>query len=186
MSQNASVPEDSKIILPSKIRFSQDSILNKFSVGLDRELIGVVLDRILSRDEKLLQRILANMQVARCKKPGHEGLWFTVNNRSLWVLKQLELLGMIKEPITVEIDSNGIDNRRFTTRNNGECIEVRGDNVGGRRAKAAPFWRYRTQRQGLRAGADGAMDDEYDSDEYYEGDVSAAVAYESARIMISI
>ena len=181
MDQDTSVPVDSKItILPSNIRFSQDSILNKFSTGLDRELIGVVLDRILSRDEKLLQRILANMQVARC----HEGLWFTVNNRSLWVLKQLELLGMIKEPIIVEIDSNGIDNRRFTTRNNGECIEVRGGNVGGRRAKAAPFWRYRTR---LRAGADGASDDEYDSDEYYEGDASAAVAYETARrIMISI
>ena len=185
MDQDTSVPVDSKItILPSNIRFSQDSILNKFSTGLDRELIGVVLDRILSRDEKLLQRILANMQVARCQKPGHEGLWFTVNNRSLWVLKQLELLGMIKEPIIVEIDSNGIDNRRFTTRNNGECIEVRGGNVGGRRAKAAPFWRYRTR---LRAGADSAMDDEYDSDEYYEGDASAAVAYETARrIMISI
>lgn len=77
-------------IKPSNIRLSQNDINNRNSEALGEEYIGVVVDRIYNGDENLLQCILDNIQIGRSETPGFEGLWYTVNNRSLWVLKQLE------------------------------------------------------------------------------------------------
>ena len=157
-------------ILPSEIRFSQSDISNRFSPALDNEYIGVVVDKIYDGDENLKQRIRDNLTVGRARRPGYEDLWFTVNNRSLWVLKELQLLGKLTQPITVKIDPRGIDNRRFSTRNRGTCITVRQRPVGGVRAIPAPFWEYRYAypAPGGAGYAIAVDDDGYDSDEYYQ------------------
>ena len=162
-------------VLPSDIRFSQNNISNRFSSALDNEYIGIVVDKIYDGDENLKKRIRDNLKVGRWKKPGYEDLWFTVNNRSLWVLKELQLLGKITQPIIVQIDSNGIDKQRFSTKNKGTCVEVRQQPVGGVHSKPAPFWRYKPHDIAGAAGPGGAEyvfgvddDDGYDSDEYYQ------------------
>lgn len=157
-------------ILPSEIRFSQSNISNRFSSALDNEYIGVVLDKIYGGDETLKQRIRDNLTVGCARLPGYEYLWFTVNNRSLWVLKELQLLGKITQPITVNVDPRGIANGRFSTKNRGTCVVVRQRPVGGVRAIPAPFWEYRPSYPAP-AGAlqTFAIDDDgYDSDEYYQ------------------
>lgn len=152
---------DSIRILPSEIRFSQSNISNRFSSALGNEYIGIVLDNIYDGDKTLKQRIRDNLKVGRQR--GYEDLWFTVNNRSLWVLKELQLLGKIKRPIKVNIDPTGIANERFSTENGGTCVVVRQRPVGGVRAKPDPFWEYRRALQSFAIDDDG-----YDSDEYYQ------------------
>ena len=157
-------------ILPSEIRFSQSNISNRFSSALDNEYIGVVLDKIYNGEETLKRRIRDNLKVGRAKLPGYGDVWFTVNNRSLWVLQELQLLGKLTQPITVNIDHNGIDNRRFSTKNRGTCVVVRQQPVGGVRAQPAPFWKYRHAypAPGGVLRSFGVDDDGYDSDEYYQ------------------
>lgn len=171
--------EQVQYLLPSEIRFSQNSISNKFSDALGKQQIGIVLDKIYNGDSALRDKITDNLAIGRSKKPGYDGLWFTVNNRSLWVLKELEVLGRLKDRLPVKVDPNGIDPQRFTTQNSGKCVIVRTKPVGGNRAVPADFWRYKGQamagggvesysflQMGGAVGLDD-YDDGYDSDEYY-------------------
>lgn len=108
---------DTILIPPSNIRFSQNNISNRFSAALNSDFIGDVVDKIYDGDEELKKRVIDNLAIGRWNKPGQVGMWFTVNNRSLWVLKQLQKLEKIEEPMNVKIDTNRDDERRFTTKN---------------------------------------------------------------------
>lgn len=161
-------------LLPSEIRFSQNSISNRFSDALGKEYIGIVLDKICD-DSAFLSKITNNLKIGKWNKPGFDSLWFTVNNRSLWVLKELEVLGRLSDRLRVAVDPRGIDPKRFTTQNMGQCVMVRTYPVGGIKALPAEFWRYKqpvTEGYGLIQGGGLALgmadyDDGYDSDEYY-------------------
>ena len=66
------------------------------------------------------------------------GVWYTINNRTLWVFKQLLSRGYLKYfPAFYVAD---IRKNRITTKNLEECIDVLGK-VGGKLAKAGKFWR---------------------------------------------
>ena len=133
---------DTISILPANIRFSQNNISNRFSAALYHEHIGEVVDKIYDGDEELKARIMDNISVGRWNKPGHEDMWFTVNNRSLWVLKQLQKLDKIETPLNVKINATGIGEWRFTTTNKGVSILVRKIPVGGSKSKPDVFWNY--------------------------------------------
>lgn len=162
---------EQKYILPSEIRFSQNSISNRFSDALGKEYIGKVLDKICNGDSVFLGKLIDNLKIGKWYQPGFECLWFTVNNRSLWVLKELELLGRLSDRLHVAVDPRGIDPQRFTTQNRGQYVIVRTYPVGGNKAVAANFWRYKQpalEGYGLIQGGGMAdYDDGYDSDEYY-------------------
>ena len=63
------------------------------------------------------------MQVAK-----RNGKYFTTGNRRLWLFRQLERLGKCGEIPVVEIGS--IPSKRFTTKNDGVSVKIRGDARG--------------------------------------------------------
>lgn len=107
---------------PSEIRFSQDSIGNTFGryTSHPYKPIGETLDDIISGSVTSLPDISVTMI---------NGLWYTADNRRLWVLQQAEQCGEIDDiyvSLTDEIDPN-----KLTTENHGISVKVRGD-PGGR------------------------------------------------------
>lgn len=108
---------------PSEIRFSQDSIGNSFGGYTSHPFrrIGQTLDDILSRR--------CNVDsIPRISVMNRNGLWFTADNRRLWVFQQAETRGKIEEiyvSVTFYINFN-----KFTTENNGMSVRVRGDPGG--------------------------------------------------------
>lgn len=103
---------------PSEIRFSQDSIGNTFGryTSHPYKPIGETLDDIISGSVTSLPDISVTMI---------NGLWYTADNRRLWVLQQAEQCGEIDDiyvSLTDEIDPN-----KLTTENHGISVKVRGD-----------------------------------------------------------
>lgn len=108
---------------PSEIRFSQDSIGNSFGGYTSHPFrrIGQTLDDILTG------RCNAD-SIPRISVMNRNGLWFTADNRRLWVFQQAEKRGKIEEiyvSVTFYINFN-----KFTTENNGMSVRVRGDPGG--------------------------------------------------------
>ncbi|KAL4230017.1 hypothetical protein ACF0H5_010404 [Mactra antiquata] len=99
---------------PSKIRYSQDSISNRFCDG---ELIGEVLDDLC--DKRIRKRDIPMIEVALVN-----GKWYTADNRRLWVFRKLEELGKCRKIPVDEIDE--IPPYKMTTQNNGKDVRVRG------------------------------------------------------------
>lgn len=77
---------------PSEIRFSQDSIGNSFGGYTSHPFrrIGQTLDDILTG------RCNAD-SIPRISVMNRNGLWFTADNRRLWVFQQAEKRGKIEE-----------------------------------------------------------------------------------------
>ena len=126
------------IVLPiSLIRFSQDTINSRFSPlsPFRGRPLGEVLDKILLGHGRYLLVLLRDYRVTR-----RGGVWYTINNRTLWVFKQLLSRGYLKYVPAFHVAD--IRKNRFTTKNLGKCIDVLGK-VGGKFAKAGEFWRTR-------------------------------------------
>ena len=126
------------IVLPiSLVRFSQDTINNRFSPlsPFRGRPLGEVLDKILLGHGRYLLVLLRDYRVTR-----RGGVWYTINNRTLWVFKQLLSRGYLKYVPAFHVAN--IRKDRFTTKNFGKCIDVLGK-VGGKFAKAGEFWRTR-------------------------------------------
>lgn len=131
-------------LLPSEIYFPQDSIRNKFSdagkyTGMQ---IGIVLDQIINGGINLQQFINGITVAQTTLKNGNEQVirWASRNNRSLWVIKELEGLGRINQRQHFQIGE--IPENMKTTKNGGERVIVRNGLVGGNEAKPFPFWSY--------------------------------------------
>ena len=105
---------------PSDILYAQDSILNRFR---DRSIryIGETLDQLLE-DSSYIQNI-PNIEVVEIN-----GKLFSMDNRRLWVYKKAEELGSL-ETIDV-IRTSSFNRNKFTTKNGGTSIRVRGDPGG--------------------------------------------------------
>ena len=74
-------------VLPiSSIRFSQDNINSSFSLlsPFRGRPLGEVLDKILLGHGRYLLVLLRDYKVT-----WRGGVWYTINNRTLWVFKQL-------------------------------------------------------------------------------------------------
>ena len=104
---------------PSDILYSQDSISKQFSCGI--RYIGDTLDQLLI-DSSYIQRI-PNIQVVE-----RNGTLFSMDNRRLWVFKKAEEFGCF-EKIAV-IRTRKFNRNKFTTKNGGTSIRVRGDPGG--------------------------------------------------------
>ena len=112
-------------ILPSEIYYSQNSINNYFDSKCVHAnvRIGETLDKLC--DGKLRINHIPNIRVVL-----RDGKYFTADNRRLWVFRHLERLGKCKE-IPVRMTRNLNNGKKFTTRNGGTSVTVRGD-PGGR------------------------------------------------------
>ncbi|XP_021362057.1 uncharacterized protein LOC110455929 [Mizuhopecten yessoensis] len=108
---------------PSQIRFSQDSINNKFDKksAHAKRPIGETLDALL-KGECDISHIPPITVVDR------DGVWFTVDNRRLWVFRKLEELGKCTK-ISVK-KGYRIPSKKFTTVNEGRSVTLRHD-AGG-------------------------------------------------------
>ena len=73
--------------------------------------------------------------------------WFSADNRRLWVFRQLERLGKCAT-IAVQ-ETLSIPSKKFTTNNNGESIEVRGDPGG--------MWHRNGQNDGANASVSSSI-----------------------------
>jgi hypothetical protein len=113
-----------KKLAPSEIRYSQNSISNRFRADTNgiRQHIGETLDEIV-RNPDTADRI-PNISVFN-----KDGKWFALDNRRLWVFKKAEELGILSSIdvyVTYEINYS-----KFTTTCDGRCVRVRSNNTGG-------------------------------------------------------
>lgn len=108
---------------PLEICFSQDSIGSTFGRCTSHPYrpIGKTLDDILTG--KINVNSIPNISV--CNR---NGKWFTADNRRLWVFQEAEKRGKFSEIYVQE--TSYINYNKFTTINNGESVDVRG-NPGG-------------------------------------------------------
>ena len=110
-------------LTPSEIRYSQDSISNKFGDSTHHagQYIGETLDEIV-RNPDTADRI-PNISVFN-----KDGTWITLDNRRLWVFKKAEELGIV---CFIEVSvKHRIYYGKFTT-SDGRYVRVRGNNPGG-------------------------------------------------------
>jgi hypothetical protein len=101
---------------PSDILYSQSSIANKFTNGLQ---IGEVLDDIM--EDRLSISRLPTIEV-KCI----DGSYVSSDNRRLWILKQLERLGRVNE---VNVKTTRWMSRQKSARTNN--VKIRGIGPGG-------------------------------------------------------
>ena len=109
-----------KRIKPSEIRYSQNNIY--CNSGPQR--IGITLDELC----KGKMQISDLPKITVCEK---DGKWYTADNRRLWMFKHMQRLGKLYDIEVYEgsFDSN-IRSIKFTTTNDGESVEIRGDPEG--------------------------------------------------------
>jgi hypothetical protein len=101
---------------PSDILYSQSSIANKFTNGLQ---IGEVLDDIM--EDRLPISRLPTIEV-KCI----DGSYVSSDNRRLWILKQLERLGRVNE---VNVKTTRWMSKQKSARTNN--VKIRGIGPGG-------------------------------------------------------
>ena len=107
------------VLRPSDIRFTQDTISHKFSDGT---LIGRLLDDIV-----IGRCFVSAIKTIEVKLV--DGLWYSADNRRLWVFKQLEILGHCPL-ITVKVVKR-IHWGKCTSGNGGTSVSIRGGQPGG-------------------------------------------------------
>ena len=101
---------------PSDILYSQNSIGNKFTNGLQ---IGEVLDDIM--EDRLSISRLPTIEV-KCI----DGSYVSCDNRRLWILKQLERLGSVNQ---VSVKTTKRISRQKSARTSN--VQIRGIGPGG-------------------------------------------------------
>ncbi|XP_060596162.1 uncharacterized protein LOC132750235 [Ruditapes philippinarum] len=104
---------------PSEIFHSQDSISCRFSKT--NTLIGETLD-------DLYEDRLSVSDIKRISVAPVNGKWFSLDNRRLWVFRQLEKIGKCRY-VTVNVKKK-IDAARLTTKCGGKEVYVRGSPGG--------------------------------------------------------
>ena len=108
---------------PSEIFYSQDSIMNRFGdyTPHGNTYIGETLDQLLNGHCNV--ESMPNISVEKAN-----GKWFTSDNRRLWVFRKAEEIGFLKSIYVIE--TNYIKYDKFTTKNDGTSIRVRGSPGG--------------------------------------------------------
>ncbi|KAL3867705.1 hypothetical protein ACJMK2_040572 [Sinanodonta woodiana] len=100
---------------PSEIYYCQNTIKNVFDgIGPIGQTLNDIVDGHLSVNDLTPIRV--------CWKNNR---WFALDNRRLWIFKHLERMGKIDEIDVKEISE--IPPEKFTTKNDGNSIFVRGD-----------------------------------------------------------
>ena len=124
-------------ILPSKVFFSQESISNVFESNYAHVnvKIGETLDQLCNGEISVYE--IPTIEVVE-----KDGKFYAADNRRLWVFRELEKLGKCKE-IPVRVVENFKYGHKFTTRNGGTSVKVRGD-PGGRSYQQGGFGLGRT------------------------------------------
>ena len=107
------------VLRPSDIRYTQSTISNKFTDG---GLIGVLLDDVV------VGRCFLT-SIKRIEVKLVDGVWFSADNRRLWVFKQLEFLGHCPA-VQVKV-VNYVHSKKCTSENGGLEVTVRGGDPGG-------------------------------------------------------
>lgn len=112
-------------LFPSEIRYTQDSIGNKFGrcTSHRNTFIGETLDDLLLRRCSVYDIPRINV-IRRNEK------YYTADNRRLWVFKKAEELGGCDRIPVYVSDEDYIPSIKWTTYNDGESLYVRGNPRG--------------------------------------------------------
>ena len=107
---------DTTQISPTEIFFTHNSISQRFSCG-----------RYIENTYEQLRRRQLNISVIPLMKVTKQNgkYWTYTGNRRLWVFRKLHSAGML-DRIEVQIVQRAIPTKRFTTRNGGVSVEIRG------------------------------------------------------------
>lgn len=121
-------------LFPSEIRYSQLSISNRFGDHSDHpgKYIGETLDELLIKQCRLIDIPKITVFI-------HNEIWFTQDNRRLWVLKKVQELGELNNFIEVKVNSK-ICFKKLSTVNEGHDVKIRG-NPGGIYWQTWNLWR---------------------------------------------
>lgn len=135
-------------LLPADIYFPQDSISNTFSEKgkYQGANIGAILDKVASGNINI-DDFIQDMTVSQTelkKGPNTVKRWASMNNRSLWVVKELQVIGKFTNRKDFQIGEK-IPARMKTTNNGGECVVVRKRPISGVSVKPASFWKFYDQ-----------------------------------------
>ena len=107
---------------PSNIFFTHDSILSKFRDG---RLVRETLRQLRAGD--IQPDAIPTMKVCHHAAAGYPiRFWTYTGNRRLWVFRQLEEEGLIKE-VGVQFVNKIVPAFRLTTRNGGVSLRIRGE-----------------------------------------------------------
>lgn len=104
------------------------------------QLIGIVLDQVVNGQIQL-QQVIDGITVQQTNLKNGDAVvnrWASRDNRSLWVIKELEGIGIIN--VAQQFRIGIIPEKRKTTKNGGEKVFVRNGKVGGEKAINFPFW----------------------------------------------
>ena len=99
-------------IKPSEIRYCQGSICNVFDNSIP---ISKTAEQIISGE-------ISVYDIPKIKVFSKAGLWFTRNNRRLWVFKRAEQCGAVVQ-IEVQVCIR-YDESKFTTTNEGTSVDI--------------------------------------------------------------
>lgn len=132
-------------LLPSQIYFPQDSISNRFSPSgkYHGANIGDVLDQVVNGRIQI-DDFIKDITIHKTQlKNGNVYVerWASMNNRSLWVLKELEVTGHTKDKKSFRVGGE-IPAKMKTTKNGGECVIIRKKPINGNTCVKAPFWKF--------------------------------------------
>lgn len=107
---------------PSEIRYSQHKINGRFQrrYHLPNPYIGDLVDSIVEGKTKISDITMITVVL-------HEGNYYTVDNRRLWVFKQVEAKGYCSEIEVILSYERLLGNPKFSTITEGETIEVHGE-----------------------------------------------------------
>lgn len=98
---------------PSEVFFSQATIKDHFRFGVYS--IYETLEQCMNDPGKI--NVIPNITV--CHK---DGKWFTLDNRRLWVFRQLEMKGKLSR-ISVYV-SDSVPECKYNTKNGGTSVEI--------------------------------------------------------------
>uniref|UniRef100_A0A0L8HH82 Uncharacterized protein n=1 Tax=Octopus bimaculoides TaxID=37653 RepID=A0A0L8HH82_OCTBM len=109
------------LLKPSEIRYTQHKIRGRFQnrYCCHHPYIGDLVDSIVAGDTKIssIQKITVVL---------HNGNYYSLDNRRLWVFKQVEERGYCSE-IEVGVSQEYLEgNSKFSTTTEGKTISVRG------------------------------------------------------------
>ncbi|XP_033726063.1 uncharacterized protein LOC117315771 [Pecten maximus] len=106
---------------PSEIRYSQGTIARCFKNGRHSETpIGQTLD-------DLIEHKCTIHDIKKITVTSRDGIWYSGDNRRLWVFRKYEELGIIDR---ISAKEGYVHSQKFTTDNHGVSVRVRGDPGG--------------------------------------------------------
>jgi len=102
-------------LAPSKIRFTQDTISNKFR--RNKGSVHEAIDKI--RQKKMSVNDFPTIEVIK-----KDNKYYSLDNRRLYIFRVLEKEGLLRD-VPITITGRSMPDKKFTTTNDGVTVKMR-------------------------------------------------------------